>query len=330
MNGLENKKILVTGGAGFIGSHLCEELLRQGASVVCFDNLFTGKKENIENLESNPDFKFVYGDANKLPDIWQVFADNKIDFVFHYAAILGVKRVEENPLLVMSDLIGIENILKLSKEHKVQKVVFSSSSEAYGNTSELPLREDAGKELNDNQGDRVHMYALVKLMGEKMMKIYNDLYGLPTCSFRFFNVFGPRQESSAYGFVTGVFIKQVIGGQSPTIFGDGYQTRDFIYIKDNIDIAIKALLSDKVNGQIINIGVGRQTTILDLAEKIIRISGKDLKPQFLPSRKYEIRYRTPDVSKMKELLGATIPENLEENLKITYESYLENEKAYGK
>ena len=319
---LKNKTVLVTGGAGFIGSHLCDQLLEEGASAICFDNLSTGKKENFSQLEGKPGFSFINGDSNRLEDLEKVFKKQPIDYVFHYAAVLGVKRVLEHPLLVLPDIIGIETILKLAKEHGVKKVIYASSSEAYGHTAELPLREDNNKDLNNNQ-DNVHLYALVKLMGEKIMKVYNDKYGVPTCSLRFFNVFGPRQESSAYGFVVGVFIKQIIANLAPTIFGDGYQTRDFIYVKDNVRLGIKALLSDQTDGEVINIGVGRQTTILDLAEKLIRISGKELKLQLLPARNYEIKYRSPDVSKMERLLGEKIEDRLEDNLRITYQSYLQ-------
>ncbi|OGM89068.1 hypothetical protein A3J77_00865 [Candidatus Wolfebacteria bacterium RBG_13_41_7] len=225
----------------------------------------------------------------------------------------------------LPDIFGIKNILELSRKHKVKKVVFSSSSEAYGFSTELPLKEDIGKELLYNKSDKVHLYALVKLMGERMMKTYNDFYGLPTCSLRFFNVFGPRQESSAYGFVVGVFIKQILNNQRPTVFGAGYQTRDFIYVKDNVRLAIKALISPKTNGQLINIGAGRQTTIIGLAERLIRISGKKLKPKFIKSRGYEIMYRSPDTQKMRRLLGEKIKDNLDKNLKITYEWYFGRE-----
>ncbi|MBI4812382.1 NAD-dependent epimerase/dehydratase family protein [Candidatus Falkowbacteria bacterium] len=320
LNEIKDKTILVTGGAGFIGSHLCDRLLELGGKVICFDNFFTGKKENIAHNLGNANFIFTEGDANKYENLSAVFHGNKINYVFHYAAVLGVKRVEENPLIVLPDIIGIENILKLSRECGVKKVIFSSSSEAYGNSDVLPLHEDREREINDSQGNNVHLYALVKLIGEKMINIYTDKYGLPTCSLRFFNVFGPRQESSAYGFVIGVFIKQIINNEVPTIFGDGYQTRDFIFIKDNVELAIITLLNPATNGEIINIGLGRQTTILELAEKLIRISGKALKPKFLPPRKYEIRYRSPDVSKMHRLLGK-IEDKLEENLKATYEYY---------
>jgi len=320
---LTGKKVLVTGGAGFIGSHLCEELLNLGAEVLTIDNLFTGKVENMSTFKDNAKFKFIEADVNDREAIAPLFETFKPDYVFHYAAILGVKRVIEQPLLVLDDIDGFKNVLELSKEHGVRKLVFSSSSEAYGNMAELPLKEDAGREI-EHQTHSTSLYALVKVIGEKMMKVYNDKYGLPTVSLRFFNVFGPRQESSAYGFVVGVFINQIIAGDNPTIFGDGYQTRDFIFIKDNIRMALKTLFTDAVNGEVINIGVGRQTTILDLAEKIIKISGKDLKPQFLPARPYEIKYRSPDVSKMQRLLEEKIEDKFEEHLKTTYDSYQKN------
>ena len=325
MTELQNQTVLVTGGAGFIGSHLCEKLLSLGAKVVCMDNLFTGKEENMSTFANHENFKYVQADANNKKELREVFENNKLDYVFHYAAILGVKRVIEQPLLVLEDLIGIEEILKLSKEFGIKKVLFSSSSEAYGFSTNLPLREDDGHEFENNQNDHVHMYALVKLMGEKIMRVYNDRYGVPTCSLRFFNVFGPRQESSAYGFVAGVFIEQVIKNQAPTVFGDGFQTRDFIYVRDNVDLAIKAMIKPETNGQVINIGVGRQTTIVDLAERVIKISGKDLKPKFVEGR-VEIKYRSPDTTKMHKLLESKIEDRLDENLKITYESYL---KRYG-
>ncbi len=321
MDSLKDKTVLVTGGAGFIGSHLCDKLVEAGARVICFDNFFTGKKENVAHLQGNENFTLVEGDANKYEDLANVFKKHKIDYIFHYAAVLGVQRVTENPLLVLPDIDGIQHILKLAREHKVKKTVFASSSEAYGFSTQMPLREDDDI-LAANQSDNVHLYALVKLMGEKIMKTYNDHYGVPTCSLRFFNVFGPRQESSAYGFVVGVFIKQVMNGEPPTIFGDGYQTRDFIYVDDNVRLAINAMLSEKTNGEVINIGVGRQTTIVDLAERLIRLSGKKFEPKFLESRKYEIKYRSPDVSKMKNLLGKEIHDNLDENLKKTYNWYL--------
>lgn len=320
MYSIEGSTILVTGGAGFIGSHLCDALLKKGANVICVDNLMTGKKENLAQAMESPNFSFVDGDANNKEFLHSIFEKQSIDYIFHYAAVLGVQRVIEQPLLVLDDIIGTRAIMELAKEFGVKKVVFSSSSEAYGHMAELPLKEDTGRELQ-NQTHSTSLYSLVKITGEQIMQVYNDTYGVPTCSLRFFNVFGPRQESSTYGFVIGIFIKQILEGKAPTIFGDGYQTRDFIYVDDNIESALHALESEKADGQVINVGMGRQTTIRDLAERLIAISGKDLAPIFKEAREYEIRYRSPDVTKMQSLLGVTIQDNLNENLKKTYQWY---------
>ncbi|PIP33618.1 LPS biosynthesis protein WbpP [Candidatus Falkowbacteria bacterium CG_4_10_14_0_2_um_filter_48_10] len=323
-NDLKSKNVLVTGGAGFIGSNLCDKLISLGAAVICLDNFFTGKKDNISHLIGQENFVLKEGDVNQPEFLEKIFDEYNIDYVFHYAAVLGVKRVTENPLLVLPDLDGIRHLLRIAQAKKVKKIVFASSSEAYGFSTALPLKEDDGQELIANQSNHAHLYALIKLIGEKIMKTYNDHYGLPTVSLRFFNVFGPRQESSAYGFVVGVFIKQILDGQPPTIYGDGYQTRDFIYIDDNVRLAIQALLEEKTNGEVINIGVGRQTTIVDLAERLLRLSGQDLRPVFIKDRSYEIKYRSPDVTKMRRLLGDGIADNLDDNLKKTYEWYRKN------
>ena len=160
-------KVMVTGGAGFIGSNLCEELINQGYEVMAFDNLSTGKGKNTISFGTHPNFRFFYGDVNEYKDISQAFCEFKPDYVFHYAAVLGVKRVVEQPLLVLLDIEGLQNIMKLSLEYAVKKVIFSSSSEAYGNMAELPLREDTNREL-EHQTHSTSLYALVKIIGEKM------------------------------------------------------------------------------------------------------------------------------------------------------------------
>ncbi len=323
---LKKSTVLVTGAAGFIGSHLCESLLKHGARVIGMDNLSTGSVNNISHFEKNKRFVFVIGDSNLERDLTQVFEKYKIDYIFHYAAVLGVKRVIEDPLSVIPDVAGFNHLTNFAQKYGIKKIIFSSSSEAYGHTADLPLSEDKGKELVGNQSN-THLYALVKLLGEKIFKVAYEKYKIPTCSLRFFNVFGPRQESSSYGFVTGVFIKQILDNKRPTVYGDGYQTRDFIYIDDNVRLAIRALLLDSTNGEVINIGVGRQTTILDLAERLIGISGKKLKPILMSERKYEIRYRSPDITKMQKLLGETIVDKFDNNLKKTYLWY---KKKYSK
>lgn len=312
---LEGKIILITGGAGFIGSHLCERLLFAGSRVVCFDNLSTGMEANVEHLRADKNFFFVRGDANNKNELSSVFSQFPFDFVLHYAAVVGVKRTLEAPLAVMRDLEGIKNILELSQAAKVKKVIFASSSEVYGNPLELPEREDGAVNAK-------LPYAVVKLAGENLLRAYWEKYRLPTVALRFFNVYGPRQEGSEYGFVVGVFINQVLQEAQPTIFGDGSQTRDFVYIDDNVEAAVRALFRDEANGEVINIGTGRPTTVLELAEKIISISGKNLKPKFLPPRGAEVMHRWPQINKMRVCLDFAPRVSLEEGLRRTYEAYL--------
>lgn len=316
---LKDKVILVTGGAGFVGSNLIEKLLASGAFVICFDNLSTGKESNVKDFFENKNFVFVKGDVNDLNDLSAVFEKHKIDYVFHYAATVGVLRTVDNPIDVLRDIDGIKYIAELSHKNKVKKVVFSSSSEVYGEPLELPEKEDSPLNLK-------LPYATVKLIGEQYLKAYYQTHGLKCCLLRFFNVYGPKQDSSAYGFVAGTFVKNAIKNEPLTVFGDGSQTRDFVYIEDNINASILALLSDETDNQSINIGAGKPTTILDLANHVIKISGNtDLKINFLPLRKDgEIKHRFPDVTKMERLLKYKPRYSLDEGLKKTFEWYRSN------
>jgi len=298
-------KYLITGGAGFIGSHMSEKLISLGHEVVCFDSLSTGKMENVRG-------KFIKGDANNINDLRPVFEQNNFDGVFHYAATVGVKKTIENPLMVLDDVKGIINILELSLEFSKPKVVFSSSSEIYGEPKEIPEREDG--EISPEMP-----YAVVKLIGEKFLEAYYKEHGLKTCSLRFFNVYGSRQESGGYGFVVGMFIKRVLNNESPIVFGDGSQTRDFVYIDDNIEASWLAMQSDKANGQVINIGAGKPITILELANKIISLAGSNLKPEFKENTRIDIIHRCPKIDKMVELLGFKPKVSLDEGLKKTIE-----------
>ena len=306
-------KILVTGGAGFIGSHLCEHVLKYGHEVICVDNLSTGQLKNIEHIKDK--ITFVQGDANSFDDLEPIFKNNKLGAVFHYAAIVGVKRTTENPLAVLDDIKGTRNILKLALQYGKPKIVFASSSEVYGEPVEIP-------EVEDGHTNAKLPYAVTKLYCEKLLEAYWQKYSLPTCSLRFFNVYGPRQESSDYGFVVGIFIKRVLQGQSPIIFGDGTQTRDFVYIDDNVEASIKAMESYATNGEVINVGSGKPTTILDIAEEIIKLCGKEteLKPEFVPSRD-DVRHRFPDVSKMRRLLNWRPKYSLKDGLEKTIAWY---------
>lgn len=312
----EGKTVLVTGGAGFVGSHLAERLIALGAKVIVADDLSTGRRENLAGIAAHPNFTFIHADVNHFDEVALLFGARKIDYVFHYAALAGVKAVIERPLEVFKDVDGLKFMLALARSNGVKKVLFSSSSEAYGEPVSLPAREDGG--LNVTATDP---YGLTKLVGENMMYHYWKRYGLPTTSMRFFNVYGPRQESSAYGFVAGIFIKKALAGEQPTIFGEGTQTRDFVYIDDNVEIVLRAMLSEDANGHVINVGSGRQTTIIELAERVYRLAGVELKPTYAPPRELEVKYRCPDTTKMKKLLNYEPQVSLDEGLRRTFEWY---------
>ncbi len=303
--------VLVTGGAGFVGSHLCEKLLGRGYKVICLDNFATGQEGNLAHLKGN--LTCIKGDANSKETIEAIFKEHRFDGIFHYAAMVGVKRTIENPTDVLKDAEGIQNIFAAAIAHGKPKIVFASSSEIYGEPVEIPEREDG--HINAKLP-----YAVVKLYGEKMVEAYWTKYSLPGCALRFFNVYGPRQESSDYGFVGGIFIKRVLEGKAPLIFGDGTQTRDFVYIDDNIEAAIRAFESYAVNGEVINIGTGKPTTILDLAEDIIELCGmtEKIKPEFVPTRD-DVKHRFPDISKMRRLLNFRPAITLQEGLRRTIE-----------
>ncbi len=316
-NKIVGKTILVTGGAGFIGSNLIEELLGYGARVICFDDLSTGKLENtiFGSHTSKDGIEFVKGDVNLKKDLERVFTGREIDYVFHYAARVGVIRTTERPLEVFADLEGIKNILELSRKYGVKKVMFASSSEVYGEPVEIPEREDGP--LN------IHIpYATVKLAGEQMMRAYYELYGLPTCSLRFFNVYGPRQDGSAYGFVVGIFMKKALSGEPLTVFGAGDQTRDFVFVEDNIHASLLALLSDKTNGEVLNICRQKPQTILELARLVEKVSRKKLGFIFKPRHKGDqVLHRLGSARKLKRLLGYAPATDLETGLRKTYEYY---------
>ena len=313
---MKQKTVLVTGGAGFIGSHLCRHLLKKNYEVVCFDNLSTGRAENIADVQDK--IIFVQGDANNRPDLEAVFKKYRFSGIFHYAAVVGVKRTQENPLSVLDDAIGIRHIAELCLQYGKPKVVFASSSEVYGEPVEIP-------EVESGHINPKIPYAVVKLYGEKLFQAYWEKEKLPSCSLRFFNVYGPRQESSDYGFVGGIFIKRVLKGLPPVIFGDGTQTRDFVFIDDNVAASILAFELPATNGEVLNIGTGRPTTLLDLAEDVILecgMSGK-IHPEFAPPRD-DIRHRFPDISKMRRLLDFRPRVAFKDGLRKTIGWYKEN------
>lgn len=298
-------KILVTGGAGFIGSRLCEKLLEiNNVLVVAVDNLLTGHLKKLPAQSER--FRFIRADVNNRSEISEIMMSWRFDYVFHYAAVVGVKRTIENPLMVLKDIDGIRNILELSKNTGVQRVFYSSSSEIYGEPVEFPQNEDTTP-LNSRLP-----YAIVKNVGEAYLRSYQKEFGLEYTIFRFFNTYGAKQSRN---FVISKFIAKAIKNEDITIYGDGMQTRTFCYIDDNVDACIQAFVKKYYVNDVVNIGGNTETTILDLANKIISITGSSSKIVFLPPLKEgDMKRRCPDTTKMQILIQKPLI-SLEEGLK---------------
>ncbi len=286
-------KILITGGAGFIPSSLADNLIEnEDAEIVLVDNMLTGRRENIP-VHSR--IKFIKCDVNNYIDIAPVFLAFKFDFVFHYAAVVGVKRTLDNPVMVLNDLKGIRNVLDLCKNTGVKRVFFSSSSEVYGEPVHLPQHEHTTP-LNSRLP-----YAIVKNVGESYCRSYYQEYQLDYTIFRFFNTYGPKQSPD---FVVSKFLDAALEGRDITIYGDGQQTRTFCFIGDNTDACIRAMREDLFVNDVVNIGNDNTITILDLAKCIIRISNSKSKIVHLePLAEGDMTRRQPDITNMKKLLN---------------------------
>ena len=284
--------ILITGAAGFIPSSLADRLVEDKNNlVVGVDNFLTGKKTNLPATEN---FKFIKADVNSFEDISAVMLSYRFDYVFHYAAVVGVKRTLENPLLVLNDINGIENILHLCKNTGVKRIYFSSSSEVYGEPVEIPQNEYTTP-LNSKLP-----YAIVKNVAEAFIKSYYQEHGLNYTIFRFFNTYGPKQSAD---FVLTKFIKAALRNEDITIYGDGLQTRTFCYIEDNVEATMNTLTGNHTVNAVINMGSDDEITILDLAKKVIVLTGSSSKTVHLPPLKEgDMNRRCPDNSKMRELL----------------------------
>ena len=286
-------KILITGGAGFIGSSLADKLIeKKNYEIVLVDNLLTG---NIANIPKDNSCRFIKCDVNNYNDIASIFLAFRFDYVFHYAAVVGVKRTLDNPVLVLNDLQGIRNVLDLSKNTGVRRVFFSSSSEVYGEPVHLPQHEQTTP-LNSRLP-----YAVVKNVGESFCRSYQQEYGLEYTLFRFFNTYGPKQSPD---FVISKFIDAALAGNDITLYGDGLQTRTFCYIDDNIKACINTMENYQFVNDVVNIGNDETYTILDLAKIIIDITGSSSKIVFLPPLPDgDMSRRQPDITSMRQLLN---------------------------
>lgn len=285
-------KILITGGAGFIGSALAEKLLENKDNfVVVVDNLSTGNKKKLPVFNNNG--TFIKLDVNSRQSLSEVMLSYKFDYVFHYAAVVGVKNTLENPINVLNDIEGIKNILELSKNTGVKRVFFSSSSEIYGEPVEYPQNENTTP-LNSRLP-----YAIVKNVGEAFYRSYLKEYNLNFTIFRFFNTYGPKQSKN---FVISKFIYNALKNNDITIYGDGKQTRTFCYIDDNIEACTNAFYQNKFINDVVNIGGNVEIPILELAKKIIKITDSKSKIIFAPAlEEGDMRGRRPDITKMKTL-----------------------------
>ncbi len=288
------KKILVTGGAGFVGSCMAEKLAKNNYHVIIVDNLLTGALEKIPDRSLYPDLSFIECNVNNYNEISSVFKQHKFEAIFHYAALVGVLRTLDHPVQVLEDIKGIENILKLSVEHQVKHVYYSSSSEVYGEPVEFPQNETTTP-LNSRLP-----YAIVKNLGEAYLRSYQQEYDINFTIFRFFNTFGPKQSKD---FVISKFMDAAVNNRPITIYGDGSQTRTFCFIDDNIDACFEAFENKKFVNDVVNIGGDVEMTVKELAEVIIRTTNSSSEIIHLPALKEgDMTRRKPDITKMKTLL----------------------------
>ena len=299
-------KILVTGGAGNVGGALARKLVEnRNYEVIIADDLSTGSKSKLPS-STHKNWKFVHCDVNNYKEISELMLVNQFDFVFHYAAVVGVKRTQENPIAVLNDIDGIRNVLQLSKNSSVKRVFFSSSSEVYGEPVELPQHEQTTP-LNS----RVP-YAVVKNVGESFFRSYEKVYGLHYTIFRFFNTYGPNQSMD---FVISKFLNAALRGDDITIYGDGSQTRTFCYVDDNVNACMKIFEENHALNDVINIGGAKEYKIIDVAKTIINISGSSSKIIHLPSLpEGDMTRRMPDNTKMLKILNKELI-SLEDGIK---------------
>ena len=301
-------KILVTGGAGFIGSSLSEYLLNKtDAHVVVVDNYLTGRQQNLPISDR---FRFIKADANQFDDLASIFQTFGFDYVYHYAAVVGVKRTLDNPVLVLEDLQGIRNVLTLCKNTGVKRVFYASSSEVYGEPVHLPQHEHTTP-LNSRLP-----YAVVKNAGESFCRSYYQEYGLEYTIFRFFNTYGPKQSPD---FVISKFIDAALENKPITIFGDGQQTRTFCYIDDHLEATVNCLLDNKFVDDVVNIGNDYELSVLELANSIKKITNSKSEIIHLPAlEEGDMTRRQPDIEKMQCLLNRPFI-SLEDGLKMIVE-----------
>jgi len=287
-------KILVTGGAGFIGSHIVDRLLKEGFEVIVIDDLSTGLSENIAHHQNRKDFHFIKGDIRNAALVKKVVED--VDAVFHEAALVSVPRSIENPLLTNEiNVTGTLNLLEACTHADVKRFIYASSTAIYGETETLPQHEML-------MPQPISPYAVSKLAAENYVKIYHKVYGLNTVCLRYFNVYGPRQTYGPYSGVITIFINRLLKNEPPIIYGDGEQTRDFINVQDVVAANMLALTKKTAIGEVLNVATGTPTTIKQLLETLQQIMNTNLKPTYADPRSGDIRHSYADMTNAKKLL----------------------------
>lgn len=309
---------LVTGGAGFIGSNLCEAILDMGYKVRCLDNLSTGKQEHVDMFIDNPNYTFINGDIRDLDTCKK--ACESVSYVLHQAAWGSVPRSIEMPLLYEDiNIRGTLNMLEAASKSGVKKFVYASSSSVYGDHPVLPKKEGC-------EGNLLSPYALTKRVDEEYAKLYTKLYGLDTYGLRYFNVFGRRQNpEGAYAAVIPKFIKMLLNDEVPTINGDGKQSRDFTYIENVIEANLKACkASHEAAGNAFNIAYGGREYLIDVYYRLTESMGKKLEPNFGPDRVGDIKHSNADISKARTMLGYDPEWNFEKGISHAIKWYVDN------
>ena len=319
-------RVFVTGGAGFIGSHICDRILDLGHEVVCFDNLATGFKENIEHLRNNSRFTFIEGDIRNT-ELLDIHLPN-CTHVCHQAALGSVPRSIENPRRTNEfNIVGSLNVLTKAQEHSIDRLVFASSSSVYGDNVDMPKFED-------RTGNVLSPYAVTKSAFENYARVFNHIHGMETIGLRYFNVFGPRQSpEGAYAAVIPLFMKALSEGERPKIFGDGEQTRDFTYVQNAVDANILSLFGDipDAYGKSFNIACGDTLSINEVFNKIresidLRLGSGHIEPIFAPPREGDIKDSLADLSEARRCLNYSPKVDFSEGIEYTVSWFIDEKK----
>ncbi len=314
----DNSVFLVTGGAGFIGSNLCEALLQMGYQVKCLDDLSTGKQENIDLFIDHPNYTFIKGSITELDTC--LAACEGVDYVLHQAAWGSVPRSIEMPLYYEKvNIGGTLNMMEAARQKGVKKFVYASSSSVYGDHPTLP-------KVEGQEGNLLSPYALTKRVDEEYGKLYKKLYGLDTYGMRYFNVFGRRQDpNGAYAAVIPKFLKQLMNDEAPTINGDGKQSRDFTYIDNVIEANLKACLApSEYAGESFNVAYGGREYLIDIYYDLCKALGKNIEPVFGPERAGDIKHSNADIGKARRMLNYDPEYSFEDGIALAIEWYREN------